>query len=369
MIGTTVSHYRIVSHIGSGGMGTVYLADDLNLHRKVALKFLAAREPRAARTRQPACCGRPGRRARSIIRNIATIYEIGDAGGQPFIAMAYYEGETLAARLARGPLPVAEVARILSPDRRGAGRGARRRHRASRPQAIQPDAHLGRAGEVLTSESPRSKPGETATQLTQRRQHGRHAAYMSPEQARARSPTRAPISGRWASSPTRCSTGRPPFDGDQRAGGDSRCAHGHSAAHRRRAGPTSRRELAAIVERTLVRDRAARAIAAVRDRSSWRAAAMRGWCQAISRSFGRRADPASASPPPSSPSRSSPEPLGGWCDGMPTSAGRANRPCPSCPARRQLTSSSAAFDLAQRARQYIPNDPLLAEQLRMVSRP
>ena len=113
MIGTTVSHYRIISHIGAGGMGTVYLAEDSNLNRRVALKFLSpdtAGHPDAA-----ARLLREARAASALDHpHIATVYEIGDHAGQPFIAMAHYEGETLAARLARGPLPMAEVARLVA---------------------------------------------------------------------------------------------------------------------------------------------------------------------------------------------------------------------------------------------------------------
>jgi eukaryotic-like serine/threonine-protein kinase len=101
MVGTTISHYRIISHIGAGGMGTVYLAEDTNLHRRVALKFLSPdtvnRSDAAARLLREA-------RAASALDHphIATVHEIGELAGQPFIAMAYYEGETLAARLAAG---------------------------------------------------------------------------------------------------------------------------------------------------------------------------------------------------------------------------------------------------------------------------
>ena len=113
MIGTTVSHYRILSHIGAGGMGTVYLAEDTNLRRQVALKFLSPRtihDPEAA-----ARLLREARAASALDHpHIATVYEIGDHAGQPFIAMAHYEGETLAARVARGQMPVGEAARILA---------------------------------------------------------------------------------------------------------------------------------------------------------------------------------------------------------------------------------------------------------------
>jgi eukaryotic-like serine/threonine-protein kinase len=113
MIGTVVSHYRIISHIGAGGMGTVYLAEDTNLQRRVALKFLS---PGIIDDRDAAARLLREARAASTLDHphIATVYEIGDHAGQPFIAMALYEGETLAARLARGQMPVGEIARILS---------------------------------------------------------------------------------------------------------------------------------------------------------------------------------------------------------------------------------------------------------------
>ncbi|MCI0415957.1 protein kinase [bacterium] len=108
MIGSLVSHYRIIKKIGSGGMGEVYLAEDTKLDRIVALKILlpgmASQKERMARFVQEA------RAASSLDHpNLATVYEIGDAEGTRFIAMQYVEGQTLSDKLRQGPLPISEV--------------------------------------------------------------------------------------------------------------------------------------------------------------------------------------------------------------------------------------------------------------------
>ena len=105
--GQMVGHYRILSLLGEGGMGRVYLAEDTKLHRKVSLKFLSANftrdRERLQRFEQEA-------RAASALNhpNILTIYEIGDAQGQRFIATEFIDGETLRERL-RSPIDIEEA--------------------------------------------------------------------------------------------------------------------------------------------------------------------------------------------------------------------------------------------------------------------
>ncbi len=105
-----VSHYRLGPPLGAGGMGVVFRAVDEKLGRPVAIKFLTAeRSDQQARAR----FSREARAASALDHpNIGTVYEIGEADGAPFIVMALYEGETLRARLNRGPIPVAEVVAI-----------------------------------------------------------------------------------------------------------------------------------------------------------------------------------------------------------------------------------------------------------------
>ena len=142
---TTLSHYRIVSKIGTGGMGEVYLAEDTRLDRKVALKLLprefTANPDRVRRFVQEA-------KAASALNhpNIITIHEIGEADGTHFIATEFIEGETLRRHFERAPTTVrqaldvsTQVANALS-----AAHAAGIIHRDIKPENImlRPDGYI-----------------------------------------------------------------------------------------------------------------------------------------------------------------------------------------------------------------------------------
>src|SRR5882672_7785558 len=107
MIGMKLAHYEITSHLGSGGMGDVYQATDLKLGRSVAIKFLP--EAFSHDNDRVARFEREARVLASLNHsNIATIFGLEESGERKFLVMELVDGETLAERIKRGPIPVDE---------------------------------------------------------------------------------------------------------------------------------------------------------------------------------------------------------------------------------------------------------------------
>ena len=179
-IGRMINHYQIVSHIGDGGMGTVYRALDTRLNREVALKFL----PADANPQQDAArrLAREASAAAALQHpNICVIHDVGEtAEGQPFIAMSLCDGETLKEKLRSGPLPVNEAIDIARQIARGLGAAHARKivHRDVKPANVM----IGTDGIVRLLDFGLAKFMDAATTAP----HGIRGtiAYMSPEQLR-----------------------------------------------------------------------------------------------------------------------------------------------------------------------------------------
>src|SRR3990170_5301520 len=113
MIGSKLAHYNITAHLGSGGFGDVYQATDSKLGRTVALKLLP--EAFARDAERVARFQREARVLASLNHpNIATLYGMEESGGRSFLVMEFVPGETLAGRIKRGPIPVAEALGIAT---------------------------------------------------------------------------------------------------------------------------------------------------------------------------------------------------------------------------------------------------------------
>ncbi len=200
MLGTTISHYRVVEAIGQGGMGVVYRAEDERLGRSVALKFLP---DELSDDKQALERFKREARAASALNhpNICTIYDVGEADGRSFIAMEFLEGENLQRRTAGRPLPSAEILEI-GLQLAGALDAAHSKgivHRDIKPANIIVDAHghaklldFGLASIEPLRGRPASGDSETmiptagmpVAGLTSPGSALGTAAYMAPEQAR-----------------------------------------------------------------------------------------------------------------------------------------------------------------------------------------
>jgi serine/threonine-protein kinase len=179
--GETVSHYRIIDELGRGGMGVVYLAEDIRLGRRVALKFLPPDASRDAEVTQRFI--QEARTASALDHpNVCTIYEIGESqDARLFIAMACYDGETLEQRLRRGRLSATEAIDVALQ----MARGLRKAHEAGIVHRdIKPaNVFLTRDGIVKILDFGIAKLGG-ARALTRTGMTLGTGAYMSPEQIR-----------------------------------------------------------------------------------------------------------------------------------------------------------------------------------------
>jgi eukaryotic-like serine/threonine-protein kinase len=202
--------YRLVRRIGGGGMGEVWEADDTVLGRRVALKVLVQELADDARATK-----RFVREARATARlthpNVTRVYDFGRDGGLPYLVMELLEGDTLADRLAGGPLPPAEAARIGAAvaDALDAAHGRGIIHRDVKPSNVL----LTPAGQVKVMDFGIAAAADETHSTTGSGLYGT-AAYISPERAAGQPATPAADIYSLGAVLYELLTGRPPFIGD-----------------------------------------------------------------------------------------------------------------------------------------------------------
>ncbi|MEA2560468.1 MAG: eukaryotic-like serine/threonine-protein kinase [Acidobacteriota bacterium] len=209
--GSRIGQYEILEPVAGGAMGEVYKARDERLGRVVALKFLPADLSRDSSARK-----RFQREAQAVAQldhpNVATIYDIGETeGGRMFLALAFYEGETLQQKLESGPLPLTEAVGIARQVAKGLAAAHQRKvvHRDIKPanMVVLPDGTLKILDFGLAKMSG-------ATLLTRLGSSPGTPAYKSPEQTRGEEAD--PRSDLWALGVVlyEMVAGRVPFGGD-----------------------------------------------------------------------------------------------------------------------------------------------------------
>ena len=196
MIGKTLSHYKILEKIGQGGMGEVYRAEDTNLGREVAIKVLPEQF-----TKDPQRLARFEREAKLLASlnhpNIAAIYGLEEADGIRFLSLELVPGETLAERVAKGPLPVDKALEVCGQIAEGVEAAHEKGviHRDLKPANVKltPEGKVkildfGLA-KALEEELPLADISQSPTLTEEMTRAGvilGTAAYMSPEQARGK---------------------------------------------------------------------------------------------------------------------------------------------------------------------------------------
>jgi len=221
---TQIGSYKVEREIGRGGMGIVYLAHDIKLDRKVAIKALPEHM-----ADDPERMARFEREAKSLAQlnhpNVAQIFGVEDHGGRKYLVLEYVEGETLAERLDSGPLSIDETLEVCAEIAAGVGAAheAGVVHRDIKPANIKFDSDgkakvldfgLAKAGEGHSSSSMGASDMATLSQATRPGAILGTAPYMSPEQARGRTLDKRTDIWSFGVVMYECLTGMSPFAGE-----------------------------------------------------------------------------------------------------------------------------------------------------------
>ncbi len=180
---TTIGDYELIEEVGRGGMGVVFRGRQISLDREVAVKMIL-RGRLASDTDLQRFLAEAAATARLVHPGIVPVYEVGDFDGRPFFSMQYIEGETLADRAARGPLPQRRAARIIADVARAVQFAHDQGfvHRDLKPSNVL----LTKDGQTLITDFGLAKESGGSADLTRSGMLVGTPAYMSPEQAGGR---------------------------------------------------------------------------------------------------------------------------------------------------------------------------------------